>query len=65
MAGQGPIDIEKPGSPTGPTGPMWPVKDMPWNDKPNPWIQPPASPNDGGRISPPAGQDPDGRGPRT
>lgn len=55
MAGQGPITVDRPGAPAGPTGTVWPLKEQPWNDKPNPWIQSPESPNEGGRISPPPG----------
>jgi hypothetical protein len=56
-------DVEMPGCPTGPTGPVWPTKSQPWTDRPNPWPLDPQSPNGGGRISPPAGKDPDGSGP--
>lgn len=55
MSGTGPVDVEMPGAPRGPSDPMWPTKDLPWNDQPNPWPSDPARPNEGGRIPVPGG----------
>jgi hypothetical protein len=52
---QGPIDIKKPGAPAGIGSEMWPLKEMPWKDLPNPWPGDPNSANGGGRMSVPPG----------